>query len=587
MTAIRSSIGTQINTYIRSCTDTFVYFSHKCISLPPPGWIRAAHQHGVPILGTLIFEWDESKPKLKQLLDGPVPRRTKGIRSSLSTYYADQLIQVALAHGIDGFLVNVETPLDLTPSSNPILSQLERQHNARRLQKWVQYLRDTGLQRHPGWQVVWYDSVTYPDGQLTWQDALTPSNARFFTSSTSIFTNYTWAHPKRLDFEGFHPLLVLSAAMADSLSRPRSDVLVGIDVFGRNCYGKHDTYKALEMIGPHRVRLPATSNDMAQEGSALGLSVALFAQGWTWEHDAPPSRPWLAWWYEDCALWHQQHGGVSQYFPPRAHPWRGDATSQRWGFRSNFAVGAGTAWFVQGRNVFSSTHPWTDAGVSATKPHLAWPSVQYVLTPDVRRCDDRVETDLSMDDAWSGNTSLRISVHRPLWIPIVALAPLPEGADRCVTLHMIVKGEATAAAIYMDGHLYQGTTAPPEPLDHAWTLLTTSIAWPSHHDGDMHILLYAMSEVTVGQVDVSLSTGSDEPLEATWHDDTLQWPDFVPWCAYYELFALGDEATWLGTISATLARTQVTLLGDDHDTVLHIRSVGAGPHEDGALVMRA
>ena len=36
------------------CTDIMVYFSHKRVSLPPPGWIRAAHFHGTRILLSLI-----------------------------------------------------------------------------------------------------------------------------------------------------------------------------------------------------------------------------------------------------------------------------------------------------------------------------------------------------------------------------------------------------------------------------------------------------------------------------------------------------------------------------------------------------
>jgi len=33
--------------------DTFVYFSHHFITIPPPGWIHAGHSHGVPVLGSL------------------------------------------------------------------------------------------------------------------------------------------------------------------------------------------------------------------------------------------------------------------------------------------------------------------------------------------------------------------------------------------------------------------------------------------------------------------------------------------------------------------------------------------------------
>ena len=39
--------------------DTFIYFSHQFVTIPPAGWILAAHRHGVDILGKLqtFFEY--------------------------------------------------------------------------------------------------------------------------------------------------------------------------------------------------------------------------------------------------------------------------------------------------------------------------------------------------------------------------------------------------------------------------------------------------------------------------------------------------------------------------------------------------
>ena len=43
----------------------------------------------------------------------------------------------------------------------------------------------------PSAQVIWYDSVT-DEGELAWQDALTPRNHCFFDASDALFTNYSW-----------------------------------------------------------------------------------------------------------------------------------------------------------------------------------------------------------------------------------------------------------------------------------------------------------------------------------------------------------------------------------------------------------
>jgi mannosyl-glycoprotein endo-beta-N-acetylglucosaminidase len=31
------------------CVDVFVYFSHHMVTIPPKGWIHAAHKHGVKV----------------------------------------------------------------------------------------------------------------------------------------------------------------------------------------------------------------------------------------------------------------------------------------------------------------------------------------------------------------------------------------------------------------------------------------------------------------------------------------------------------------------------------------------------------
>jgi hypothetical protein len=51
--------------------DTFVYFSHHLVTIPPPGWISAAHVNGVRVLGTFITEWEAGRRKCEQLFGTP------------------------------------------------------------------------------------------------------------------------------------------------------------------------------------------------------------------------------------------------------------------------------------------------------------------------------------------------------------------------------------------------------------------------------------------------------------------------------------------------------------------------------------
>ena len=148
------------------------------------------------------------------------------MRVELSEHFADQLVLLAAAYDIDGFLVNVETSLQLNPFQNPILQRLDRLHNAVRLRRWVQYFREKGQQYRPVWHVVWYDSVTYPEGQLAWQDAMTIANAPYIQAASSAFINYTWSHPERCKHGFPNPCLEHTVSMADHCLFPRYNVFM-------------------------------------------------------------------------------------------------------------------------------------------------------------------------------------------------------------------------------------------------------------------------------------------------------------------------------------------------------------------------
>ena len=52
-----------------SLIDSFVYFSHHFITIPPLGWIEAGHKNGVKILGTIITEFDPGSKICEEILE--------------------------------------------------------------------------------------------------------------------------------------------------------------------------------------------------------------------------------------------------------------------------------------------------------------------------------------------------------------------------------------------------------------------------------------------------------------------------------------------------------------------------------------
>lgn len=225
--------GDQDSDYYRltqwSSIDTFVYFSHALVTIPPPGWINAAHSNAVPVLGTFITEWESGSLLCELLL----------WTEQSAEAAAMQLAQIAAYYGFDGWLLNIE---------NPVLQRL-----IPNLIHFIRVLRKVMHEMVPGSQVVWYDAVT-TEGILDWQDTVNDLNLPFFEAADAIFINYTWK-------EG-------TPAQAAAVAGARKhDVYMGVDVFGRNTYGGGGM----------------TCDVALTAARSAGLSAALFAPAWVWE----------------------------------------------------------------------------------------------------------------------------------------------------------------------------------------------------------------------------------------------------------------------------------------------------------------
>ncbi|CAG9856286.1 unnamed protein product [Phyllotreta striolata] len=241
-------VGQGYTFYNWSQIDIFVYFSHHFITIPPLCWINAGHKNGVKVLGTLITEFDSGH----DMCDKKLFRDIESMRT-----FAESLAQVTKLFGFDGWLLNIENKVT----------------NVQALKEFVPYLNKLIHEDNPGNLVIWYDSVT-DTGDLRWQNELNSKNRYFFDNCDGIFLNYTWSE-KTLE----------KTAMAAKYRK--SDVFVGVDVFGRNMFGggKFNTDKAVEVA--HR----------------LNLSVAIFAPGWTHETLPVTGTFFESFFNRDLAFW--------------------------------------------------------------------------------------------------------------------------------------------------------------------------------------------------------------------------------------------------------------------------------------------
>ncbi|KAF2633516.1 glycoside hydrolase family 85 protein [Macroventuria anomochaeta] len=224
--------------------DTFIYFSHKLVCVPPPTWTNALHRNGVKALGTILIE--SQTPDSEKLLQHG--------NDGLSFPLATKLAKIADHYKFDGWLVNIEKPF---PTAS---------WNAHVLEAFLRQLKSNlGVEK----QLIWYDALTTTN-KVSYQNALNTQNLPFAKACGSVLTNYCWKESDAADslHEGLQTNL------------PSHQIHFGIDVWAQN------TTK----LSHPRITYPEYGGGGTNTGVAVaklaefGLSAGIFAPAWTFEH---------------------------------------------------------------------------------------------------------------------------------------------------------------------------------------------------------------------------------------------------------------------------------------------------------------
>ncbi|KAI5367981.1 Putative glycoside hydrolase, family 85, cytosolic endo-beta-N-acetylglucosaminidase [Septoria linicola] len=250
-----SAQGVEVFTEQYSCeylqnVESFVYFSHHLVSVPPPTWTNTCHRNGVKVLGTFIVEPGASQ--VDSILE----------QDDLGSYWvARKLACMAKHYDFDGWLVNIEAAFSIFSWSS---GRLER------------FLRQLRAELGQGSQLVWYDALT--SFNFVWyQNTLNYLNVSFALAAGSILTNYAWTPELALTGK--------SRAIQSGLGL--GNIYYGIDVYAQN--SQHGS-KHKRTTWP-KVNGGGTGTGMGVQAlQSLGVNAGIFAPGWSYEHFSDHNR---------------------------------------------------------------------------------------------------------------------------------------------------------------------------------------------------------------------------------------------------------------------------------------------------------
>ncbi|KAG9195773.1 mannosyl-glycoprotein endo-beta-N-acetylglucosaminidase [Alternaria panax] len=268
--------------------DSFVYFSHKLVCVPPPTWTNTLHRNGVEVLGTLLIEPQTSGSE--RLLQHTIDE-------SGTTHFpmASKLASIATHYGFDGWLVNVEKPFPSEVWNAKILEAFLRQLKA-----------NLGVGLVAGRRLIWYDALT-TSNRISYQNQVNDSNMEFAIACGNILTNYCW---KDVDVSESVKWCTYSRFL------PKGNIYFGVDVWAQN---KSD-------FRHPRVTWPEVGGGGTNTGMAVakmadyGLAAGIFAPAWSFEHFPGHERDVERMIWEgtkllegiecscgDCKFWHPQN----------------------------------------------------------------------------------------------------------------------------------------------------------------------------------------------------------------------------------------------------------------------------------------
>ncbi len=335
--------------------------------IPTADIIDAGHRNGVPVYGTLFFNWSGSAGDQKILKDFLVSE----VRDGKKVFpVADKLIDMVEFYGFDGYFINQETDM--------------YQPWGETMREFMLYAQRRAKERKTRIRFSWYDAMSN-SGDRVHYNAVTPGNDYFVKrygndkqyAADEFFINFNWGWGNNNDETIQH---------MKSIDRDPFDAYAGFEL-QQNSYNTGITYEAL--LGDDR---------------KLKLSIGLYT---------PDSIKGMAVSPED---YHEQERNFWVGFDgdpatsgdtnSKGKRWRGisrfvadKSVIMDLPFNTYFNTGHGRKWFIDG--VLSKDSEWNSRGVQDILPTWRWWIRNEAGTTD------RLQAQYDFTDAYNSGNSIK------------------------------------------------------------------------------------------------------------------------------------------------------------------------------------
>lgn len=328
--------------------------------VPTPDVIDAGHRNGVPVYGTLFFNWSNSiadqerfVAALKQDEDGSFP-------------IAKKLVDLAKYYGFDGYFINQETTGNLV---KPL---------GKKMRDFMLYSKEYAEKVEHPIKYSWYDAMTYEYGRYH-EDGLGDYNYPFMQKEGEkvpadlFFANFNW-NKETNDY---------SVSTAKRLGRSQYDILAGLELQKGGSYRtKVDWKSLLDENGKLRLSLglfaPDTITSLGKEGEDYHKNEDIFFTGY--QGDPTGQKPADKDWYGIANLVADRTAAVGKTFS------------------TSFNTGHGRKWFVDGE--VGKDSEWNYRSVAGILPTWRWWQTSSA---------EKLRAAYDFEDAYNGGNSLKFT----------------------------------------------------------------------------------------------------------------------------------------------------------------------------------